>query len=142
MLTRKRLRNWLSVLSFIAFFLAVQPFARAFAGITPTPAQAAHLKEHPEDLPRTGDYVFGWSHSPLVSYHDEYTLRDEGGRITAGHVTRMHIGWLSWSSLTLAVAIVLFGIATWLDKRLLPVPEVTTSSARAGTGPRTLGSTP
>ena len=78
------MRNALTVLSLIAFYLSIQPFTRAEASITPTPAQAAHLKDHPEDLPRTGDYVFGWQASPLVSYHDEYTLTDEGGRVTPG----------------------------------------------------------
>jgi len=122
MSTREHLRNGLTVFSLIALVLAVMPDTRAAASIAPTPAQAAHLKEHPEDLPRTGDYVFGWSNSPLASYHDEYTLTDEGGRITVGRSSRLHIGWLSWSSLTLAVAIGLFGVAGWLNRRA-PEPE-------------------
>ncbi|MBP3957809.1 hypothetical protein J8F10_21360 [Gemmata sp. G18] len=117
MLTSNRLRNWLTAFSLIAFYLAVRPFCRAAASITPTPAQAAHLKEHPEALPRTGDYAFGWSHSPLASYHDEYTLTGEGGRVTPGRSSHTHVGWLSWSSLTLAVAVALFVAAAWLNRR-------------------------
>jgi hypothetical protein len=106
------LRNALLTLGVIATFLAVMPSTRAEAGITPTLAQSAHLKDHPEDMPRAAYYVFGWVQSPLISYHSECTLTDEHGRTgTVGRCNRLEVGWLSWSSLTLAIGGGLFWAA-------------------------------
>ena len=47
----------------------------------PTPAQAAHLGTYPEDLPRTGDYVFGWTRSQdalKVSFYQAATGKEVG----------------------------------------------------------------
>jgi hypothetical protein len=111
----RRLRNVLLTLGVIAIFLAIMPSTHAEAGITPTLAQSAHLKEHPEDMPRTSAYVFGWSESPLFSYHSEHTLIDEDGRkVTIGQCNRTEIGWFSWSSLSLVIGIGLF----WAGGRL------------------------
>jgi hypothetical protein len=113
------LRTAMFVLGTVALFLAVMPSTRAEAGITPTLAESAHLTDHPEDMPRTADYVLGWAHSPLVHYHSECSLTDEAGRgVTVGRCDRTEIGWLSWSSLTLAAGLGLF----WVAGRLRPTP--------------------
>ena len=83
------------------------------------PAVLPRRRGHHAD-PRSGgsgDYAFGWSHSPLASYRDEYTLTNEGGRVTPGRSSHTHVGWLSWSFLTLAVAVALFVAAAWLNRR-------------------------
>jgi hypothetical protein len=114
MFTRQRVRNWLAVLGYIALFLAVMPYFRGQGGITPTPAQAEHLRANPGDTPYTEDYVFGWTESPLVKYHSETTLTDDNGRVTVGRSRSTTIGWVSWSSLTLAVGVGLLGAARLL----------------------------
>ena len=67
--------------------------------------------------PSTEEYRFGWWHSPLFHYRSERTLTLERGAISVSRRGGMTVGWLSWSSLTLAVGIGLF----WLAGKLRPV---------------------
>lgn len=117
---RERVRGWLVVLGVVAIFLAFMPYFRYQGGITPTRAQADHLMANPGDMPFTEDYVFGWHGSPLVHYHSELALKESArGGVTASRSKRMSVGWVSWSSLTLAAGVGLL----WAAKRLKPAAK-------------------
>ena len=115
MFTRERIRSALTIVGAIALFLAVMPNFRYEVAIT-NPAVATHLQTHPDDMPYTEDYVFGWSDSPLVKYHSERVLTVEKDRVAMSQTGGGTIGWFSWSSLTLLIGVGLI----WLAQRLKP----------------------
>src|SRR5215204_5095629 len=108
MFTRARIRQVLTVLGGVALFLAVMPYFSVTTGVTAGPELLDHLRKSPEDMPSTEEYRFGWWHSPLFHYRSERTLTLERGAISVSRRGGMTVGWLSWSSLTLAVGIGLF----------------------------------
>ena len=115
MFTRYRIRDLMMAIGVIVIYLAVKPYFHYEFRIT-DPATTDHVRTNPDDMPFTEDYVFGWSDSPLFSYHNEKTLTVVNGHVIAGRSTRMPIGWISWSSLTLVIGIGLI----WLAQRLKP----------------------
>jgi hypothetical protein len=122
MLTRERLRNVLAVLGFITLFLALMPYFRVESGTTADAAMMEFLQQNPDAMPSTSEYRLGWRHSPLLHYRSERTLTVQGGGFSAMQKAETTIGWLSWSSLTLVIAIGLFWVAGKLRRRA-PEPE-------------------
>ena len=116
MFTRDRVANWLGWAGIAAVFLSVMPSFEYRGGTVSDRAQADHLKANPGDLPYTEDYVFGWADSPLVHYHSELALAESAGGFRPDRSRGVSIGWLSWSSLTLAVGLGLL----WAARRIRP----------------------
>lgn len=116
---RDRLKTVLATIGYVAVFASVMPTLHYEGGITPTPAQAEFLQANPDDLPGHHDFTFGWSSSPLFRYRGEKTLAEQpGGVVTVQESARATVGWLSGSSLTLALGIALI----WASRRLPPGP--------------------
>ncbi|HVK08741.1 MAG TPA: hypothetical protein VM597_08195 [Gemmataceae bacterium] len=107
MITRERLRNWLSALGWIAIFLAVMPYFHHRTGPV-SDAAAEFIRDQPDLYPSTSVYRFGWTNSPLVEYVSEQTVEAHGSSgFTFKRASAFHVGWLSWSMLTLVVGVVL-----------------------------------
>jgi hypothetical protein len=117
MLTRERLRNVLAVLGFIALYLALQPFYFHQIGGISDVAMMEFLQQNPDAMPSTSDYRFGWPHSPILRYRSERTLTVDGGGFSMLQKAETTVGWLSWSSLTLVIAIGLFWVVGKLRVR-------------------------
>ena len=124
MFTRDRIRTCLAVPGVIAVFLAVVPHFRYQGGGELDAASAEHVRAHPGSMPYTEDYDFGWNTSPLFHYHGEQTLKASGAGVTFRKSGRGHVGWVSWSMLTLAVGIGLVWAAARLKPRPAPKTEV------------------
>jgi hypothetical protein len=122
MFTRERLRNVLAVLGFITLFLALMPYFRIESGTTADAAMMEFLQQNPDAMPSTSEYRLGWAHSPLIHYRSERTLTIDGSGFSAMQKAKTTIGWLSWSSLTLVIALGLFWVAGKLRGRP-PAPE-------------------
>ncbi len=122
MLTRQRLRNWLVALGWIATFLAVMPYAHHRMGGVRDSDEAEFLRDHPDLHPSHSEYRFGWTDSPLVRYVREQSVEvhDSSG-FGFKRTANLDIGWLSWSSLTLVIGLVLLRSARWL-KPSTPAP--------------------
>lgn len=117
MFTRARVRNVLSALGVIAVFLAVMPYFHYQAGGTFDSATLEHLRAHPDKSPYTEDYTLGWDFSPLAHFHGERTLKVTDAGVAVGKSSRVSIGWISWSSLTLVVGIGLLWVASRLKRQ-------------------------
>jgi hypothetical protein len=134
MLTRERVRSWLCVLGVIALFLAVMPYFHYEGGTTATAAKMKHLQANPGDMPRSEEFRFGWADSPLAHYRSQLTLTElPDGGFTGKRAAAMTIGWMSWSSLTLAIGIGLL----WVARKLRPA-----SPRRVVTGDEVLPAAP
>lgn len=97
---------------------AVVPNGEDRLGGELTTAQQRHVRANPDDVPFTYDFRFGWPDSPLIHRHSELRLNEDEGGVRAVRAKHFSVGWFSWSSLTLAVAVALL----WAAKRLWPVP--------------------
>jgi hypothetical protein len=80
-------------------------------------------------MPFTEEYRFGWPDSPLVHYRREQSIeRGPDGGFTVKKSSGTNVGWLSWSSLMLAVSLGLFWVARVLrSKPVTPDPTGTAS---------------
>jgi hypothetical protein len=122
MFTRQRIGNWFAALGWIALFLAVMPYAHHRMGSVQDPAAAEFVRDQPDLYPSFTVYRFGWTDSPFAEYSSEQTVEAQGpSGFTFKRMSGFHIGWLSWSSLTLVIGLVLLRSARWL-KPSTPAP--------------------
>jgi hypothetical protein len=119
MFTRERIRSWLTAVGAIALILAVLPSAYHEGGVTANRAQMEHLQANPQDMPARTDVTLGWQPSPLFRYRSQTELLDKNGAISASRSVQAKLGWLSWSSATLAVGLGLL----WVARRLQTKPQ-------------------
>lgn len=121
---RERVRNVLNWIGAIALFLAFQPYFSYVGGVTADRQVADYIIAHPGSMPFKEVYRFGWEDSPLIDYQSEQTLvSTPGGDISVQKWGGFTIGWLSYSSLTLAISLALFYLARAL--RLKDPPKTT-----------------
>lgn len=118
MFTRKRAAKWLGVFGVIALILGLQPYFRTQSGMKADGKLAEFIRANPGMVPMAEEFRFGWADSPLFGYRSERTLDPlPDGGYKSSQKSDMHIGWWSWSSITLVIGIGLI----WAGKRLRPV---------------------
>lgn len=115
---RNRLANWLTAIGWIAAFTAVMPYFEYRGGTTANAAMMQHLQEHPDHMPYTETYRFGWTFSPLVEYRSarELVVSADGG-FSMKQSAQTHVGFVSWSALSIVGGIVLIALARKLRSR-------------------------
>jgi hypothetical protein len=109
-----RIGNWLTGFGCLVLFLAFFPSFSSQGGSVTSPLVATHLEDHPDAMPVVKVYSFGWLGSPLVSYRSEKTIAEVNGALSISQSNDLNIGWVSWSSLTLATGLTLL----WAGKKL------------------------
>lgn len=115
---RPRIVNWLRAIGVIGCFLAVIPFFESRGGTTADAAMMKHLQANPDHMPFTETYRFGWSSSPLFEYRKEQRLEAKAdGGFAVGATTAFRIGWISWSSISMAIGIGLVVLAAKLRRK-------------------------
>jgi len=121
-----RIGNWMMGFGCLGLILALFPSFSYEAGGVTSPLVAEHLKGHPDAMPMVERYSFGWFGSPLISYQVEKTIADNRGAIAISQSNDLRIGWVSWSSLSLGIGLVLL----WAGRKLTVKPkEAVTSPA-------------
>jgi hypothetical protein len=119
-MSKRSARSALLVAAVAAIVLGSFPGVEQTQGGVNGQAMLDHLNVFPDERPGQTRVTLGVPFSPLLTYHNTKILTERNGSFDATQSLGWEINWLSWSAALLALAFVLFVLAS----RLKSKPEV------------------
>lgn len=116
---RSRIASILSTIGVIAIVLAVLPHFEYRGGVVNDQATVRHLQQFSDHLPYSESYRFGWYFSPLIEHRSAREIAvSANGSFSLKQSSQFHVGWISWSMLSLIIGLAL----TKIGSKIRPVP--------------------